>query len=53
LKISSLPTFTLRSPNNISCGTLGTDQIYALYPHKNYPLHHHFYFQLVPAHSEQ
>jgi len=50
LKISSLPTFALKSPIKISCGA---DPIRAPFPHKSYPLCHHFYPQFLHAHSGQ
>ena len=53
LKIFSLPTIALKSPNRIFIWYLGKWQKPALIPHKICLLNHHFSPHLVHAHSEQ
>jgi hypothetical protein len=53
LKMSSLPTLALKSPNKISYGTSGIYQKPVLVPHRTCPLYHQFYLQLGHGHSEQ
>ena len=53
LKISSLPNFTLQSPNRILIWYLGKSSKTALIRHKNCLLNHQFSPHLVHAHSKQ
>jgi hypothetical protein len=52
LKIFSLPTFALNSPNYIVMWHR-IYRIYTLVPHKSCHFYHHFHPKLVHAHSEQ
>jgi hypothetical protein len=47
LKISSMPTFTLKSPQKFSYFTLKTDQIHILDPQRSCPLHHPSYLHNI------
>ena len=53
LKIFSLPTFALKSPNIIFTWYLGNDKKTAIILNKNCLMNNHFSPHLVHAHSEQ
>jgi hypothetical protein len=51
LKISSLPTFALKSTDKMFMLCLWNDQIHILIPHRSCPLHHHSFPHMEHAHS--
>jgi hypothetical protein len=53
LKMSSLPTLALGSPNRISLWYLGIHQTHVPFPRRSCPSHHQFYLLLEQGHSEQ